>query len=286
MSPPRPILIAGPTASGKSGAGAVRWPSGSAAPSSTPTACRCTGNCACSRPGLRARRRRARRTRSTASCPGPRPTRPGAMQRTRQQRSRRRVLLAACPSSWAAPASTSARCCRACRRCRRWSPRRVPTGAARLHRRPASELHALLQARDPETAARLMPTDPQRIVRALEVLESTGRSLSRLAARAGCSRCCRRRRRCGSSCCRSARRLAARIEARFDAMIAGGALQEVAGLAGARSLPGAADHAGAGGGAAGGPSGRGNDAWRRPSPSPRPTPASTPSGSSHGCGEI
>ena len=44
--------------------------------------------------------------------------------------------------------------------------------------RPASELHALLAARDPETAARLMPTDPQRIVRALEVLESTGRSLA------------------------------------------------------------------------------------------------------------
>ena len=32
--------------------------------------------------------------------------------------------------------------------------------------------------RDPEMAARLMPTDPQRIVRALEVLDSTGRSLA------------------------------------------------------------------------------------------------------------
>jgi tRNA dimethylallyltransferase len=39
-------------------------------------------------------------------------------------------------------------------------------------------LHALLALRDPETAKRLMPTDPQRIVRALEVLESTGRPLS------------------------------------------------------------------------------------------------------------
>ena len=44
--------------------------------------------------------------------------------------------------------------------------------------RPAPELHAVLRQRDPETAARLMPTDPQRIVRALEVLESTGRSLA------------------------------------------------------------------------------------------------------------
>ena len=45
-------------------------------------------------------------------------------------------------------------------------------------RRPAPELHAMLAQRDPETAARVMPTDPQRIVRALEVLESTGRSLA------------------------------------------------------------------------------------------------------------
>jgi len=44
--------------------------------------------------------------------------------------------------------------------------------------RPARELHALLGARDPIMAARLKPTDPQRIVRALEVLDSTGRSLA------------------------------------------------------------------------------------------------------------
>jgi tRNA dimethylallyltransferase len=44
--------------------------------------------------------------------------------------------------------------------------------------RPAPELHALLSERDPEAAAQIMPTDPQRIVRALEVLESTGRSLA------------------------------------------------------------------------------------------------------------
>ena len=50
--------------------------------------------------------------------------------------------------------------------------------------RPAPELHALLAERDPEMAARLMPTDPQRIVRALEVLESTGPLPGRLAARA------------------------------------------------------------------------------------------------------
>jgi tRNA dimethylallyltransferase len=39
-------------------------------------------------------------------------------------------------------------------------------------------LHARLAAVDPETAARLRPTDPQRIVRALEVFEATGKPLA------------------------------------------------------------------------------------------------------------
>ena len=41
----------------------------------------------------------------------------------------------------------------------------------------SAELHATLRERDPAAAARVVPTDPQRIVRALEVLEATGRSL-------------------------------------------------------------------------------------------------------------
>jgi tRNA dimethylallyltransferase len=44
--------------------------------------------------------------------------------------------------------------------------------------KPPAELHAELQRRDPQTAARLSSTDPQRIVRALEVIEATGRPLS------------------------------------------------------------------------------------------------------------
>lgn len=43
---------------------------------------------------------------------------------------------------------------------------------------PTAELHAELAARDPEMAARLRPTDPQRIARALEVVLATGRSLA------------------------------------------------------------------------------------------------------------
>jgi tRNA dimethylallyltransferase len=41
----------------------------------------------------------------------------------------------------------------------------------------AADLHYLLAARDAETAAALRPSDKQRIVRALEVLEATGRPL-------------------------------------------------------------------------------------------------------------
>ncbi len=43
---------------------------------------------------------------------------------------------------------------------------------------PPEALHAELARRDPKTAARLRPSDPQRIVRALEVLEATGRPLA------------------------------------------------------------------------------------------------------------
>ncbi len=39
-------------------------------------------------------------------------------------------------------------------------------------------LHDTLRRRDPQMAARLAPSDPQRIVRALEVLDATGRSLA------------------------------------------------------------------------------------------------------------
>lgn len=92
--------------------------------------------------------------------------------------------------------------------------------------RPAPDLHALLAARDPATAARLMPTDPQRIVRALEVLESTGRSLAEWQREPGkpvlredeTVRLLVLPERAGHG---------ALIDARFDAMIAGGALEEV-----------------------------------------------------------
>lgn len=48
----------------------------------------------------------------------------------------------------------------------------------RAAREPAAELHEELARRDPAMAERLRPTDTQRIVRALEVVDATGRSLA------------------------------------------------------------------------------------------------------------
>ncbi|MEL4069481.1 tRNA (adenosine(37)-N6)-dimethylallyltransferase MiaA [Ochrobactrum sp. GPK 3] len=49
---------------------------------------------------------------------------------------------------------------------------------ARMEAEGAEALHRALSERDPQMAATLQPTDSQRIVRALEVIESTGKSLS------------------------------------------------------------------------------------------------------------
>jgi tRNA dimethylallyltransferase len=100
---------------------------------------------------------------------------------------------------------------------------------AEAARRPARELHALLAARDPEMAGRLMPTDTQRIVRALEVLEGTGRSLAAwqrepgrpVLAEADAARLLLLPERAEHG---------ALIDARLDAMLAAGALEEVRAL--------------------------------------------------------
>ncbi|MBK9081710.1 MAG: tRNA (adenosine(37)-N6)-dimethylallyltransferase MiaA [Rhizobiales bacterium] len=95
-------------------------------------------------------------------------------------------------------------------------------------------MHARLAARDPETAARLRPSDPQRVTRALEVLAATGAPLASFqSARtppllaAGMWR--------GVFLGVERTALYARIDARFEAMIAAGALDEARALA-ARGL--------------------------------------------------
>ena len=105
---------------------------------------------------------------------------------------------------------------------------------ARHAHTPTPELHALLAERDAALAARLGENDRQRIMRALEVLEATGRSLMSF----------HEDREPGPLAGERVTRLflaperdllRARIDARFDMMIAGGALEEVARLA-AREL--------------------------------------------------
>ncbi len=97
-----------------------------------------------------------------------------------------------------------------------------------VERAPA-ELHALLAVRDPATAARLRPTDPQRIVRALEVHRATGRSLAsfqlvREPPLIDVTHCV------AVTLMPDRTVLRARVDARFAAMIAKGALDEVAQL--------------------------------------------------------
>lgn len=95
--------------------------------------------------------------------------------------------------------------------------------------RPAPELHAILAQRDPVTAARLMPTDPQRIVRALEVLESTGRSLADWQKEPG-KPVLVERATVRLLAWPERTELAQAIDARFDAMMGAGALDEVRAL--------------------------------------------------------
>jgi tRNA dimethylallyltransferase len=100
----------------------------------------------------------------------------------------------------------------------------------------AEALHAELTRRDPGAAARLMPGDRARVTRALEVILATGRSISQwhesnmpacvdavLAAKVFLMP--------------DRDALLRRIDARFDAMMAAGALDEVRALAGRRLDP-------------------------------------------------
>jgi tRNA dimethylallyltransferase len=99
----------------------------------------------------------------------------------------------------------------------------------RAEGRAAPELHDELHALDPETAARLNPSDRQRILRALEVVAATGRPLvSFLGARTAPALAAGEW--AGLYLAPDRAELGQRIDARFDAMLAQGALDEVAAL--------------------------------------------------------
>lgn len=92
-------------------------------------------------------------------------------------------------------------------------------------------LHAELARLDPVTAARLAPNDSQRIQRALEICRLSGQPMSALLGRQRAAAGDDDHRYLTISLEPSARAaLHARIEQRFDAMLASGLLEEVRGL--------------------------------------------------------
>ena len=105
---------------------------------------------------------------------------------------------------------------------------------ARLERDGVEALHAELAVRDPASAERLKPRDRSRIARALEVVEATGRSLTDWHHQ-GLPPLLPPGEFSALFLAPERDQLYARIDARFDTMLAGGALEEVAGLA-ARNL--------------------------------------------------
>jgi tRNA dimethylallyltransferase len=105
---------------------------------------------------------------------------------------------------------------------------------ARLERDGAETLHAELARRDPATAQRLEPRDRTRIARALEVIEATARSLIDWH-REGLPPLLPPGQFRALFLEPEREVLYARIDARFDAMLKAGALEEVAALA-ARKL--------------------------------------------------
>lgn len=92
---------------------------------------------------------------------------------------------------------------------------------------PSSELYQELMLRDPATAARLQPSDPQRILRALEIFEATGKSLVSFYAARGAPLLDPEN--VAAVFLQTERQaLHAKIAARFEAMLQGGALREAA----------------------------------------------------------
>jgi tRNA dimethylallyltransferase len=106
---------------------------------------------------------------------------------------------------------------------------------SRLEEEGAPALHRLLAERDPAAAARIGPADGQRIVRALEVGEASGQTLSTLQAGRGEGPLAGAR---VAKVVLTPQRalLRERIARRFDAMLAEGAVSEVAAF---HAIPGA-----------------------------------------------
>ena len=106
---------------------------------------------------------------------------------------------------------------------------------ARLAASGPAALHELLARSDPDTAARLRPTDGQRVARALEVLLSTGRGLAAWRSSSGADPTPWRFSAVLLRPSRQVLREAAAV--RFDAMLRDGALEEARALLDLRLHP-------------------------------------------------
>ncbi len=93
----------------------------------------------------------------------------------------------------------------------------------------SAELHAKLASADPQTATKLQPSDRQRIIRALEVFAATGRPLAEWQEKPGVP-LIRPEETVAVFLSVERAALHARIDARFDAMLEAGALDEVRAL--------------------------------------------------------
>jgi tRNA dimethylallyltransferase len=100
---------------------------------------------------------------------------------------------------------------------------------ARLDSHGVTTLHAELMRRDSAVATKLRPNDKMRVTRALEVLEATGRSLADWH-RDGLPAILDPRGAVGVFLTPDRAELHRRIDTRFDAMLAAGALEEVRAL--------------------------------------------------------
>jgi len=93
------------------------------------------------------------------------------------------------------------------------------------------ELHARLAARDPRTASKLRPSDPQRVLRAYEVFEATGRPLAEWQE-APAQSILKNSHIAAFVLDPPRSELRARIAVRFEEMVERGGLEEAAALAG------------------------------------------------------
>jgi tRNA dimethylallyltransferase len=98
----------------------------------------------------------------------------------------------------------------------------------------SAELHAQLACRDPQTATLLRPSDRQRVIRALEIFAATSRPLAEWQRNPGVP-LLPAEQTVGVFLSVERAALWRRIDARFDAMLGHGALEEVRGLV-ARNL--------------------------------------------------